>query len=139
MSGNKTIPNSQDVNEFIQALNDSGQRLDAETLIGLMTEITGEPPVMWGNGLIGFGKYHYKYASGREGDWFLAGFSPRKQNISIYIVAGFESFEKTLKDLGKHSIGKGCLYVKTLGDIQLTLLESMLTESIEIVKQRYSG
>ena len=114
MSELKTKPNKQSVSEFINSIEDPVKKQDSKSLLKLMKEITGSKPVMWGSSIIGFGSYHYKYASGREGDWFVAGFSPRKQSLTLYIMGGIkdpELFEK----LGKHKTGKGCLYFKTVG------------------------
>jgi hypothetical protein len=97
----------------------------------MMKEITGEEPVMWGESIIGFGKYQYKYASGRQGEWFLAGFSPRKQNLTLYIMSGFKAFDKTLETLGKHKTGKSCLYINKLEDVDRAALKKLIKLSVE--------
>ncbi|NDJ60850.1 MAG: DUF1801 domain-containing protein [Chloroflexi bacterium] len=105
--------------------------------MALMQEVTGEPPVMWGS-IVGFGRYHYRYASGREGDWFLAGFAPRKQNLSLYITAGFDEYGELLEKLGKHKIGKACLYIKKLADVDETVLRELVKRSAEHTAATYS-
>ena len=108
----KTQPTDQRVEDFLNTIDDEQKRNDAFALLEFMKEITGEEPVMWGPGIIGFGSYHYKYASGREADWMLTGFSPRKNNLTLYIMQGFDNYEHHLTQLGKHKTGKSCLYVK---------------------------
>ncbi|MBK5108165.1 MAG: DUF1801 domain-containing protein [Anaerolineales bacterium] len=95
-----------------------------------MKEVTGVEPIMWGDSIIGFGSYHYKYASGREADWFLTGFSPRVQNLTLYIMDGFDEYDALLGKLGKHSTGKSCLYVKRLENIDLDILREMVEKSV---------
>lgn len=109
MSDLKTKPSDQDVESFLNVITDEQKRADCFELLEFMTEITGEPPKMWGKSMVGFGSYHYKYDSGREGDWFLTGFSPRKQNLSIYIMAGFDKYEDIMSRLGKYNTGSSCL------------------------------
>ncbi|WP_425392529.1 DUF1801 domain-containing protein [Ekhidna sp.] len=138
MSELKTQPSNQSVEAFIDSVEPEWKRNDARELLRLMKRITEMEPVMWGNSLIGFGKYHYKYKSGREGDWFLAGFSPRKQNMSVYIMGGFENQEDLLEKLGKYKKSVGCLYFKKLDDIDLDILEKMILRSIETVNKRYA-
>ena len=101
-----------------------------------MKNITGEVPKMWGNSIIGFGNFHYKYDSGREGDWFVTGFSPRKQNLTIYLMSGFGGKDRLLDQLGKHKIGKGCLYIKRLEDVQLDTLKELIRNSVEETRKR---
>lgn len=138
MSDLKTKPNDQDVESFLNAIEDEQKRADCFELLDLLTKITGEPPKMWGKSMVGFGSYHYKYDSGREGDWFLTGFSPRKQNLTIYIMAGFEKYEDTMSRLGKYKIGKSCLYVKKLSDIDTDQLKVLVKKSEADMKKRYS-
>ncbi len=114
MSANKTRPNNASVISFLDKVEDQVQKRDSYTLIDIMKEITGEEPVIWGSSIIGFGSYHYKYDSGREGDMMLTGFSPRKQNLSLYIMAGFTKYEKLMQKFGKYKTGKSCLYIKRL-------------------------
>lgn len=138
MSGNKTIPTSQSVDDFIASIPDDQKRKDCNTLQHLMREITKEDPVMWGTSIVGFGEYHYKYDSGREGDMLMTGFSPRSQNITIYIISGFKRYETLMKKLGKHKTGKSCLYVKRLSDIDLDVLKELIAVSFEHIKIKYN-
>ncbi|NNJ89674.1 MAG: DUF1801 domain-containing protein [Eudoraea sp.] len=137
MSGNKTIPTTESVDEFLASIPDVQKRMDCITLQHLMKEVTKEDPVMWGSSIVGFGEYHYKYDSGREGDMLMTGFSPRSQNISIYIIAGFKRYEVLMKKLGKHKTGKSCLYVKRLSDIDLDVLKELIAASHEHIKNKY--
>jgi len=134
---NKTQPTTASVHRFIQQIDDPEIRRDCRTLKKMMEEVTAEKAVMWGDSLIGFGNYHYRYASGREGDFFLSGFSPRKHNLSVYIMIGFEPFEKQLEKLGKHKLGRGCLYIKSLAAIDIDVLRAMVEESVNLMRQRY--
>lgn len=127
----KTKKNDQSVEGFLASIENKQKREDSRTILALMEEVTGEEAVMWGTSIIGFGSYHYKYASGREGDWFLTGFSPRKQNLTLYIMAGFEEYEPLLTRLGKHSTGKSCLYVKKIEDIDLDVLRTLVERSVK--------
>lgn len=138
MAALKTQPNDQSVADFIDSVEPEWKRDDARELLTLLEKITGEKPVMWGDSIVGFGNYHYKYKTGREGDWFLAGFSPRKTSMTIYIMGGFEGQEEHLENLGKHKKSVGCLYVKKLVDIDLNILEQMTRKSIETLKTRYA-
>lgn len=112
-------------------------RTDFLSLVSLFRKVTGCDPRLWGNGAVGFGSYHYKYASGREGDWFLLGFAPRKKDLTVYIMAGFEPLEDLLPRLGKYKLGKSCLYIKRLADINLDLLERIAVESVNMLQTRY--
>lgn len=132
----KTKPNDGDVLALLNGVEDSQKKSDCFELLDLMKEITGVDPIMWGGSIVGFGSYHYKYASGREGDWFLAGFSPRKQNISIYIMAGFSQQTDLLEKLGKHKTGKGCLYIKRLSDIDRAVLKTMIQRSVDTLSNK---
>ena len=116
---------------FLNSVPDEKKRQDSFEVLELMTEVTGMQPEMWGDSIIGFGSYHYKYASGREGDWMLTGFSPRKQNLTLYIMPGFEKYDQLLSKLGKHSIGKSCLYVKKLEDVDTDVLKELVQQSVE--------
>src|SRR3712207_263697 len=127
----KTQPTGQDVEQFLNGITDEQKRRDSFTILALMQEVTGAEPKMWGSSIVGFGDQHYKYASGREGDWFLTGFSPRKQNLTLYISGGFDRHAELLQALGKHSIGKGCLYIKRLADIDLAALKELVRQSVE--------
>ncbi len=137
MAENKTKPTKKNAESIITKIGDAQKEKDCKTILMLMKKITKEKAVLWGDSLIGFGTYHYKYDSGREGDYFLTGFSPRKENISIYIIPGFEKHERLMKKLGKHKTGKSCLYIKKLDDINLKLLETLIRDSVEQMKKRY--
>ncbi len=137
MSDLKTRPTDASVEAFIDAVDHLRRREDARTLLELMHRVTGEEPVMWGPSIVGYGSYHYRYASGQEADWPVVGFSPRKQNLSIYIMTGFEECDKLLSRLGKHKIGKSCLYVNKLADVDLDALESLVRASVAEMKRRY--
>lgn len=139
MSDLKTKPEKNNPNDFIAAVEPEQKRSDAEKLMEIMKRITGEKPVMWGPSIIGFGSYHYKYDSGREGDWFLTGFSPRKANLSIYIMAGFSQYEELMTKLGKHKTGASCLYLKKLDDIDLDVLEDLIKQSLIYMKEKYGN
>jgi len=130
----KTQENDGDVEAFVAAIENDGQRADVEKLLRLMKRVTRKPPKMWGPGIIGFGQYHYRYASGREGDWFVVGVSPRKGKTTVYVTSGFEIHEDALARLGKHKTGVGCLYIKRLEDIDLKVLEGILRDGWKHVK-----
>ena len=132
----KTKRNEGDVEAFLNSVADEKKRQDSFTILKLMKDVTGKEPEMWGDSIIGFGSYHYKYASGREGDWFLTGFSPRKQNLTLYIMAGFNEYEQLLNKLGKHSIGKSCLYIKKTDDVDLVVLKELVKLSVTHMKKK---
>lgn len=125
----KTKPTNEDVHAFINSIADEQKRQDSQAILALMQEATGAEPQMWGDSIVGFGHYHYKYASGREGDWFLTGFAPRKQNLTLYIMAGFEQYNTLLARLGKHKTGKSCLYLKRLADVDRDILRELVRQS----------
>jgi len=127
----KTKRNKGDVEAFLNSVADEKKRQDSFTILELMKKVTGEEPEMWGDSIIGFGNYRYKYASGREGDWFLTGFSPRVQNLTLYIMAGFDEYNQLLGKLGKHSTGKSCLYIKKIEDIDINVLKELVKRSVE--------
>ena len=137
MSEPKTKPHDGDVNEFLDAVENPRRREDARRVLELMREVTGEPPKMWGSSIVGFGSYHYRYASGREGDWMITGFSPRKQNLTIYIMPGFSEFAGLLDRLGKHKTSKSCLYLNKLEDVDQEALAELVRESVKVMKARY--
>jgi hypothetical protein len=140
MAKTKTAETEKDVNEFILEFTDSEQkRKDSHELIKLMEEVSGFKAKMWGPSIIGFGSYHYKYASGHEGDAPLIGFSPRKAAISLYVFSGAPEHEYLLKDLGKFKMGKACIYVKKLSDIDRDKLMNLARASINFVKERYGA
>jgi Domain of unknown function (DU1801) len=125
------------VDEFIGTVADERQRADAHIIAAMMERLSGHPPKMWGPSIIGFGQYHYKYASGHEGDMARIGFSPRKGNTVLYLVDGFEGYAELMAKLGKHRTGKSCLYIKRLGDIDEAVLEQLCARSLEWMAQKY--
>ena len=133
----KTKRTGASVDAFLAGVIDAGRRQDCLTMLGIMKRATGAEPEMWGSSVVGFGRYHYRYASGREGDWFLTGFSPRKRDLTLYIMAGFERYEDLLARLGRYRTGKGCLYVKRLSDVDLGVLEELITRSAQHLRQAY--
>lgn len=133
----KTQPTGQDVSEFLASVEDPQRQEDCHTLNALMQEVTGESPQYWHSNIVGFGTYHYRYDSGREGDWFLTGFSPRKQAISIYIMDGAERYEELTAELGRFKSGRSCLYVKRLSDIDLGILRELVGHSVRYMRERY--
>lgn len=139
MSENKTRPNNASVTSFLEAIDDDIKKQDCFTLLELMKKITGQPPVMWGPSIIGFGSYHYKYDSGREGDMLLTGFSPRKQNLTLYIMAGFDKYENLMQKLGKHKTGKSCLYIKHLSDVNISVLTELIKASSDHYNHKYNN
>jgi len=134
----KTKPNEASVEAFLNTVENEQKRNDSFRLLKIFEEVTGEKGKMWGPSIVGFGSYHYVYPTGNSGDWMLAGFSPRKQALTIYMMAGNKRFEKDLEKLGKHKIGKSCLYVKKLADIDEVVLRRMIKESVETVKKKYN-
>ena len=131
----KTKKNKASVSAFINAVEDEQKRKDSEKIVEMMQTITGQPPVMWGSSIIGFGSYHYKGKSS-EGDWMAVGFSPRKQNLTLYLMSGFKDMDAQLKKLGKHSTGKGCLYIKRLADVDEAVLRAMIKDSYTYVMSK---
>lgn len=138
MSENKTQPTSTRPEAVIAAVPHERRKREAETLLELMKKITGLKPVVWGDSLIGFGNYHYKYKSGREGDWFLTGFSPRKAAMSIYIMPGFKQYGDLLSRLGPHKHSVSCLYITNLAKVDLAVLEEIIRDSVRRMKEIYS-
>ncbi len=136
MADNKTKPTAVSVTEFINAITDPAKRADAKALVKLMQDAAGEKPKMWGPSIIGFGSYHYKYDSGREGDAPLIGFSPRKAATVLYNVSGASDSKALLPKLGKHTTGKGCLYVKKLADVDRQVLAAMVVKSLAVLRGR---
>jgi hypothetical protein len=122
----KTKPTDADVAAFLASIPDERKRRDSQALLQMLQEVTGEPPRLWGPTIVGFGEYHYRYASGNEGDWFLAGFSPRKQNITLYSAGAFVEHPELLAKMGKHKLGKGCLYINKLQDVDQEVLRTLL-------------
>lgn len=135
MSENKTKPTEQSVLAFLERVEPAQKRADSFALLALMEEVTGEKPQMWGDTIVGFGTYHYTYASGRQGDSALTGFSPRKQTLVLYIMAGFDEYDALLGKLGKHKTGKACLYINTLKDVDLAVLRELVQRSYEHMRK----
>lgn len=131
MSETKTQPNAESVLEFLHKLPEQKRTADCLVLVDLMQKATACQPVMWGSSIVGFGKYQYRYANGREGDWPIIGFSPRKNDLTLYIMPGFEKYDQLLQKLGKHKTGKSCLYLKNLADVDLKVLEKIISESVK--------
>jgi hypothetical protein len=129
MAERKTSLNDQDPIQYLNRIANEEKRNDSFDIMELMQTATGEEPKMWGDSIIGFGSYHYKYASGREGEWFLVGFSPRKQKFTLYIMSGFENYEMLLGKLGKYKRAKSCLYIKKLADVDIEILREIVRQS----------
>jgi hypothetical protein len=139
MADNKTKPTKLSVAAFIDSLTDQTRRSDAKALVKLMRAAAGEAPKMWGPSIIGFGSYHYKYDSGREGDMPIVAFSPRKAATVLYNLTGSSASAALLPKLGKHTTGKGCLYIKKLADVDQTVLETMVAKSVAAMRERHTG
>jgi hypothetical protein len=137
MAETKTKQNDNNATAFLNSISDENKRKECSEIMQLMQEITGKNPKMWGDSIVGFGSYHYQYASGREGDFFIIGFSPRKQNLTIYIMPGFSSYDALMKKLGKHKTGKSCLYIKKLDDIDRKTLKQLITKSVDYMTKTY--
>lgn len=135
----KTRPHDGDVEAFLDGVEDESRRRDAYEILALMKRVTGEDPRMWGPSIVGFGSYRFEYESGREGDWFLAGFSPRKQALTLYIMSGFAEHDALLAKLGEHKTGRSCLYVKRLDDVDTAVLEELVRRSVAHVSKRDAG
>jgi hypothetical protein len=136
MSENKTKPTKSSTTAFLNKIKDQKLRDDCFAILEMMQEVSNSEPVMWGSAIIGFGTYHYKYESGREGDTVVIGFSPRKQNISIYLMGGLDKVEDELSKLGKHKTGKGCLYIKSLSDVKPEVLKKVIAKVYQEAKRR---
>ena len=133
----KTKESDHDVIDFIQRIDSKNKRDDAFKLLDLFTETSGYPAKMWGESIIGFGRYHYRYASGHEGDAPLVGFSPRKTKFSLYFATGDTDREQLLNQLGKHTAGKACVYINKVEDININVLKQLITQSINFLQERY--
>ena len=136
-NSNKTTQTEESVYDFLEKVPDQNKRDDCKVIIEMMKKITGLPPKMWGPSIIGFGTYHYKYESGREGDMLKVGFSPRKNNITLYIMPGFDRYHDIMKTLGKYKVGKSCLYIKGLSDVNKVQLLSLIEESYSYMTTKY--
>ncbi len=134
MASNSTQPTDVDPADFVAAIEHPVRRADAETLMSLMTRVTGCAPRMWGPTIIGFGRYHYRYDSGREGDFMLAGFSPRKANLVVYTMPGYDEVGDQLERLGKHKLGKSCLYINKLADVDVAVLEQIIANGVATMR-----
>ena len=137
MADNKTQPTRASVTAFMAAIGDRQMRADAKKVAAMMRRATGKRARMWGPSIVGYGSYHYRYASGREGDHLITGFSPRKQALSIYIMPGFDRFQGLMSKLGKYTTGKSCLYIKRLADVDEAVLERLIDESVRYMRAHY--
>ena len=131
----KTRVNKASVEEFLNTVKDEEVRKDCFEIMKMMKQVTREEPKMWGSSIVGFGSYHYKGKSGREGDWMLTGFSPRKQNLTLYLMGGFDKHAGLLKKLGKYKTSVGCLYIKKLADVDKKVLKELVAESVKTMKK----
>ena len=127
----KTKVNDADVIAFLESVDDPKRKEDSLAMLDIMSEITGEEPKMWGKSIVGFGSYHYVYASGQEGDWMAIGFSPRKQSLTLYIMSGFKAYDELMAKLGKYKTGKSCLYIKKLEDVDMDVLRKLIKGSFD--------
>ncbi|MEM1137520.1 MAG: DUF1801 domain-containing protein [Bacteroidota bacterium] len=134
----KTKLNDGNVLAFLESVENEKRKIDSMKMLEIMKEITNAEAKMWGNSIVGFGTYHYKYESGREGDFFITGFSPRKQSLTLYIMPGFEKYDSLMRKLGKHKIGKSCLYISKLEDVDITVLKMLIKEAFEYMDNKYN-
>ena len=137
MAKMKTTPTEASVDAYIDAVEDPQKREDCRAVAAMMAEVTGAPARMWGSSIVGFGSYHYRYASGREGDFMETGFAARKRELTLYVMAGFSEYGDLLAKLGKHKTGKSCLYVKRLADVDVGVLREMVERSVAWIRARY--
>ena len=137
MSGNKTTATGTSVENFINSVDQERKRKDSWDLLALMSEITGSEAKIWGSSMVGFGQYHYRYESGREGDFFITGFSPRKTALAVYIMPGFDGYQEQLAKLGPYKTGKSCLYLKNLDGVDRGVLEEIIRDSVAVMRERY--
>ncbi len=137
MAKMKTTPTPASVDAYIDAVEDAQKRADCRAVAAMMAEVTGAPARMWGPSIVGFGSYHYRYASGREGDFMETGFAARKRAITLYIMAGFSEYGDLLAKLGKHDTGKSCLYVKRMADVDQAVLREMVERSVAWIRARH--
>ena len=138
-SKNKTIPNNASVDAFLDAVDNERRRADARTVRTMMERITGWEPKMWGPSIVGFGEYHYRYDSGREGDFLITGFSPRKKALTIYCMPGFTRYDALMGKLGKFQTGRSCLYINKLDDVDLSVLEELIASSVNHMVENYGA
>ncbi len=137
MAENKTSPTKASVTEFVNAIEDRQKRADAKAVAAMMRRATGKRAKMWGPAIVGYGEYHYKYDSGREGDFMITGFSPRKQALTVYIMPGFSHFKEEMDKLGMYKTGRSCLYIKRLADVDSKVLERLITKSVKHMRKNY--
>jgi hypothetical protein len=137
MAEPKTKKTETSVGDYLAAIEPAAKRDDARALVELMRAVTGSEPAMWGTSIVGFGSYHYRYATGREGDWPIVGFGARKQNLTLYIMAGFAEYADLLARLGKHKTGKACLYVNKLADVDMGVLRELVERSVAHMRATY--
>ena len=137
MAEPKTKRNAGDVRAYLESVSHKTRREDALALLDIMREATGEPAEMWGSSIVGFGSYRFTYESGREGQWMLVGFAPRKASMSLYIMPGFKRYDELLSRLGKHKIGKSCLYINKLADVDLAVLRQLIAESVTQMRRAH--
>ena len=133
----KTRANSASVADFLETVDNPQKRADCRKIAAMMRRATGKRAKMWGSSIIGYGSYHYQYDSGQEGDWMITGYSPRKAAITLYIMPGFSQYDALMKKLGKHKTGKSCLYINKLADVDETVLETLITKSVEQMRKTY--
>ena len=137
MAKNNTKPTAASVTAFVDSIGDPRRRADARKIASMMRRVTGKRARMWGSSIVGYGTYHYKYESGREGDFMLTGYSPRKQALTVYILAGFDRFDPLMKKLGKYKTGRSCLYIKSLSDVDEKVLEQLIDASVKHMRDNY--
>ena len=137
MSENKTQPTKASVDAYMKGIEPEQRRKDCQEILDMMTKVSGEKPVIWGDSIVGFGTYHYKGASGREGDWFRMGFSSRKANLTVYLNHGFRENQELLTKLGKHKLGSGCLYLNKLADVDKNVLSDLIKHNHDRMKKAY--
>lgn len=133
----KTKETSASVGDFLKSVDDARKRSDCRKVAAMMRKATGKKAKMWGSSIVGFGSYHYKYASGQEGDHMLTGFSPRKQSLTVYIMPGFSGYSSLMKKLGRYKTGKSCLYIKTLEDVDTDVLQTLIEKSVRDMRAKY--
>jgi len=138
MAENKTQETKASVAVFLKRVTPETRREDCQTVLEIMKQVTRSEPKMWGPSIVGFGSYHYKYASGREGDMCVTGFSPRKQDLTLYLMGSFDGREALLAKLGKHKSGKACVYIKRLADVDLKVLKQLISESVKYTKRAHA-
>lgn len=138
MAENKTQPTGASVTAFLNSIDDPRKKKDARKVASMMRRATGHRAKMWGPSIVGYGRYHYKYDSGREGDFMLTGFSPRKQAMTIYIIPGFTPFQALMDKLGKYKSSRSCLYIRKLEDVDEAVLEKLINQSVKLMRKRYN-